>query len=94
MPTPIATELITFIIRQTGWHLEYVKSLPVHEALELVGELRFQKSVDDYNAAVNFAMAVRGVREFLNKPPQREQRSETDIWTIAEKAGIKIPGQR
>ena len=105
MSHPVSNQLIAFLVRETGWNLEYIGKLPVDEALALAAELRHQKSVEEYNASANFAMLMtmyasahsrRSYRleDFIGPPPQRQKEEEQDLWTGAEANGIKIPSQR
>jgi len=97
-------ELIVFIIRETGWSLEYttnlIKTLPIKKLNTLVGELQYQKALEDYRMAANFALIVATmasskkrkykVTDIIGHPPKRKD--EPDKFKQAvEKAGIKIP---
>jgi len=77
-------ELIVFVIRQTGWSLEYVRAIPFDFLMALVEELRYQRAVDNYNMASNFAMVIANwasamgkrryrVSDFVGYPPYRRE---------------------
>jgi len=100
-------ELVAFVIKETGWTLEYIRNLPLKDLYLLVDELSYQKQLDDYRQACNFAAVMatlinlwskRKVRpqELVGQPPKRQNitRKELSIWQIAEKTGIKIPKDR
>jgi hypothetical protein len=51
-------EGISLIARETGWTLEYIRSLPVRHFQVLVYEFTFERSVETYRDAYNAAMIV------------------------------------
>ena len=51
-------ELIVFVIRQTGWCLEYIRAIPFAQLQALAAELRYQKEIDDYRRTADFAMVI------------------------------------
>jgi hypothetical protein len=51
-------EAISLIARETGWTLEYIRSLPVGYFQVLVYEFTFEKSLEIYRDAYNAAMIV------------------------------------
>ena len=51
-------ELIVFVIRQTGWLLEYVRDMEMAQLVTLARELAYQKAIEDYRVAYNFALAL------------------------------------
>jgi len=75
-------EIIVFIIRQTGWSLEYVRSLPIDILNTLTEEMSYQQAMEDYNRNLGSAMIVAtmassktrrySAREVLGDPPQRK----------------------
>lgn len=92
-------ELIVFVIRETSWSLEYVRSIPYDQLLALTNELVYQKAVDEYKRDYPLAtlLAVltsdknkhRKPEDFLGKSPQRK--GGNTLWQKAQSAGIKIP---
>ena len=101
-------ELIVFLMREFGWTLEYtqnlIRKLPLKKLNALIAEVKFQKSVDDYQIASNFAMVIANwasaqsknkrykVTDFIGQPPSRETPKEYPTLTeVAEKQGIKLP---
>lgn len=95
-------DVIAFIVRETGWTLEYIRNLPVTYLNTLAEELAFLKAQDDYRQAYNSALIVCAMcstkqhrlkpEDIVGSPPQRKRRKgETSIWKLAEKNGIKIP---
>ena len=100
-------ELVAFVIKETGWTLEYIRNLPLKDLYLLADELSYQKQMDDYRQACNFAAVIAKLnnlwskrkvipQEIVGQPPKRQNimRKETDIWQIAEKTGIRIPKDR
>ncbi len=77
-------ELIVFVIRETGWTLEYVRELPLDDLFALVKELSYQKAIDEYKMALNFAMVISNwatamskhkryrPTQFVGEPPDRK----------------------
>ena len=55
-------ETIVFIIRETGWTMEYTRmivgSLSVKKLKSFVDELRYQKAIDEYRLLRAVAVAV------------------------------------
>ena len=101
-------ELIVFLMREFGWTLEYTqnlaKTLPLKKLNALIAEVKFQKSVDDYQLASNFAMVIANwasaqtkgkrykVTDFIGQPPNREApKKYPSLTEVAEKQGIKLP---
>lgn len=80
-------EVVVFLMRQFGWTLEYtvdlVKTLETGKLNALIKEVQYQKALDDYATASNFAMAVATwasaqgrrrykVADFIGRKPRRE----------------------
>lgn len=77
-------EAIVFVIRETGWSLEYIRALPIGTFNQFLKELRYQKKVDEYRNLRGFAMALanwasskkRGVKfrieDFIGDEPTRK----------------------
>ena len=101
-------ELIVFLMREFGWSLEYtvglVKTLPVKKLNTLIAELTYQRAVEDYQIASNFAMIIANwasaqtkgrkykVTDFIGQPPQRtETIKQPSLQEVAEEQGIKMP---
>ncbi len=99
-------QLIVYLCLTLGWTFEYacdfVKNQDVKKLQTFVKELQYQKSVEDYRYASNFAMALsvwanslkKGnhykVSDFIGQPPQREG-YKPKLKRIAEVEGIKMP---
>lgn len=100
-------ELIVFLMRSfPGWTLEYttnlVLNLPIKKLNALTEELRFQKAMEDYQIASNFAMIIsnwassksRGrkykITDFIGEPPSRSGKTGA-LTEAAEKQGIIMP---
>lgn len=89
-----------FLVRETGWTLEYIRELPVRKYYALLEELSYQKALDDYRTAYNSVLIVSAListkqrrvtpTDIIGHPPQRTKKEES-IWLLAKKAGIKIP---
>ena len=102
-------ELVVFLMREFGWELEYttklVQTLPVKKLNALVKEVQYQKSVEDYQTATNFAMIIANwasaqsknknykVIDFIGKPPNRTGESGTGLRELAQKEGIIMPSK-
>jgi len=92
-------EIITLVVRETGWSLEYVQQMPFAILCKLVEELDYQKKLDDYKTASYFAMVIATylnahtkdrkfkIKDFIGDPPQR--RKEGGI-SLAHKTGATI----
>ena len=97
--------LVAFIIRETGWTLEYVRNLPLEDLFLLANEFTELKKGEDYQQAYNFASMIATMVNLWSKnrikpedivgyPPEHnkiKEEKEEDIWKIAEKHGIQIP---
>ena len=57
--------LIAFMVKETGWSLEYIRSMPFSDLMALAAE-------------------------FIGKLTEEVRRD--DVWELAKKEGIKIPG--
>lgn len=76
-------ELIVLLIRETGWSLEYIRSLPIDDFYALVQEIAYQKALDRYEQMKNAAMIVAtlassdrhkySVTDIIGPPPERTQ---------------------
>jgi len=81
MDTDTINEAFVFIIRETGWTLEYIRKLPFDILAEIVEELRYQKAMDDYKNAYNSAMIITALlcsdkktitpQDIVGEPPKR-----------------------
>lgn len=92
--------MIVFVIRETGWTLEYIRQIPYKQLMTLVNELAYQKEVELYNR--NYYLGViaailtsdkthrRKAEDFVGRPPKRR----VDICKMAKKAGIEIPNSQ
>lgn len=85
-------EAISLIARETGWTLEYIRSLPVRYFQVLVYEFTFEKSLETYRDAYNAAMVVCAlinskshhykVEDIIGYPPERRDMEETNLGQI------------
>ena len=81
-----ANELIVFLIRETGWPIDYIvnhifKGLPVSQFNSLIEELKYQKAIDDYKLALHFGSLLacwtsdkshrRKASDFTGEMPKR-----------------------
>lgn len=96
-------ELIVFIIRETGWTfgetLRFVMETPIKKLNAFIDELLYQKAVDDYKLAANFAVIVATlasskqrkykVTDIIGQPPTRKVEPDK-LKKAADKAGIKL----
>jgi len=77
--------LVTLLVRETGWSLEYVLGMPVTTARRLYQHLSYQRAIDTYSTASNFAMMLANyfsahsksrrfkVSDFIGQPPTEGQ---------------------
>ena len=93
-----------FIIRETGWTfpetLRFVTETPIKKLNTFIEELQYQKAVDDYKLAANFAVIVctlasskqrkYKVTDIVGQPPTRKVEPDK-LKKAADKAGIKMP---
>lgn len=97
-------EIIVFIVRKTGWTLEYVRALSLKDLQLFVEELNHQEEIADYVMRYNFAICLANwansqgrkkyrPEQFIGGMPQRKI-EEVDIWRLAKKAGIRMPAKR
>ncbi len=97
----LTNEDIAFLIKQTGWRLDYIRTVPLKELIALIEELSYQQKLRDYQLQVMFAsiMATQlncKATDLVGQPPLRKGivDKESDIWHIAMKAGLRIPKDR
>jgi len=99
-------ELIVYLCFVCHWTFpeacQFVKETPLRQVRAFVAELEYQKSVEDYRMASNFAMALavwansqkKGnhyrVTDFIGQPPQRKN-SKSKLAKAADKENIKLP---
>ena len=99
-------ELIVWLCLTCGWTYEYSREFatktPVHVLNAFVEELKYQKAVEDYRMAQNFAILLtvwanaqkRGnhfrMTDFIGQPPHRKAPMDK-LKKAAEKEGIKTP---
>lgn len=89
-------ELVVFLMRQFGWSLEYttdlVRNLEIGKLNTLVAEVKYQKAVEDYDRASNFAMAIANwasaqgkrkyrIKDFIGPRPRREPQTKAEVET-------------
>ncbi len=105
MNNETANELIVYLVRKTGWSLEYCRSIPINELYTLVNEMRYQEAVDDYRLAAKFALIAiimirllakgkMNVEDLIGPPPERGALytgGKKDLWQMAKEAGLRIP---
>ena len=54
----LINETIVLIARETGWTLEYIRSLKLSEVNQLIKEIRYQRSVEEWKMMRAVALAV------------------------------------
>jgi hypothetical protein len=82
-------EAIVTIARETGWTLEYIRSLPVDYLQVILDEITFQKASEAYQLAYNSAMVVCALinsedkqytpEEIIGERPERRVMAELNI---------------
>lgn len=97
--------VIVYLIRQTGWSLEYatdlVRDLPAEKLNALLTEMSYQQACDDYKLACNSAMIIAtwvnansrrrySLSHFVGYPPRREE-EQNRLKAATKLAGIKTP---
>lgn len=97
-------ELIVSLCLILGWTFDeackFVTEQPIKKVKLFVAELQYQKAVEDYRMAANFASIIATmasskqrrytVSEIIGHPPQRAN-TEDKIVKAAQKANIKLP---
>ncbi len=98
-------ELIIWLVRHTGWTLEYttnlVQTLPTEKLNLFIREFQYQEALEDYKIASNFAMIIANwassqgkhryrVTDFIGNPPQQTNKLSKAI----KNEGIKIPEEK
>ena len=96
-------EIVVFLMRQFGWTLEYttnlVSTLEIGKLNALIKEVQYQKKLDDYNLASNFAMLIANwasaqgnrryqIKDFIGKPPKRTPMTQREK-DLEREAAIK-----
>jgi hypothetical protein len=78
-------DLVTYLIRHTGWSLEYIGELEIDTANALFQEIQWQQSLVDYDNASMFAMVIANwasaqtknrrfkITDFIGDRPSRSQ---------------------
>lgn len=93
-------EAVVYMVRHTGWSLEYIRKMPVDLLHTFVEELKYQGQVEDYNKNHLLALILTAltkdttVEDILGPAPKRPYEEVNDIWQLAEKIGIRIPSLR
>lgn len=83
-------ETITFLVRETGWTLAHLRSLPISELYALVDELSYQKAIEDYRLKCLFAAVMATqinlwskrrvtVSELVGEPPERKESKMNEV---------------
>jgi len=98
-------EVIVLLMREFGWSLEYtiaqVQSLPLAKLNAILNELQYQRAMEEYRTATNFAMVIANwasaqgkrrysIKDFVGNPPRRAH-NEAALMDVARKEGIVIP---
>ena len=96
-------ELIVWLCLVLHWpyeeSLKFVRQTPIKKLNAFVEELQYQKAVEDYRQASNFAVIVctlasskqrkYKVQDIIGHPPARKI-EPNELKQAAEKAGIKL----
>ena len=96
-------ELIVWLCLVLGWTFpdakQFVTETPIKKLNKFVEELQYQKAVDDYKLAANFAVIVATlasskqrkykVTDIIGQPPARKI-EPSELKQAADKAGIKL----
>jgi hypothetical protein len=96
-------ELIVYLCLVCHWTFEYsckfVRETNVKKLNAFVEELQYQKAVEDYRQAANFAVIVATlasskqrkykVQDIIGQPPARKV-EPSELKQAADKAGIKL----
>jgi hypothetical protein len=96
-------ELIVFLCLSLHWtfdeSLKFVRQTPIKKLNAFIEELQYQKAVEDYRQAANFASIVctlasskqrkYKVQDIIGPAPARKAAPD-ELKQAAEKAGIKL----
>jgi hypothetical protein len=96
-------ELIVYLCLVCHWpyeeSLKFVRQTPIKKLNVFIEELQYQKAVEDYRQAANFASIVctmasskqrkYKVQDIIGPPPARKA-APNELKQAAEKAGIKL----
>jgi hypothetical protein len=93
----VDNKVITLIIRETGWTLDYIRAQPVSTLFALVNEIAYQRAVEDYRQDCRSASVMTtminlwakkqvSVDEIIGQPPER--RNMEDDKTLAK--GVEL----
>jgi hypothetical protein len=98
-----AREVRAFLVRETGWTLEYIESLSLRvgvlEVYRLVGDMRLLKRQDEYHRD-RITMLTRCrfdddvlIEDIIGAPPKSpyQKEKETSIWLLAKSQGVRVP---
>ena len=99
-------ELIVYLCLNLGWTFteasSFIRETPIKKVNEFVQELQYQKEVENYRIASNFALVIKTwanaqkkgnhyrVSDFIGQPPHRK----VDLTEAAKKANIKLPEEK
>ncbi len=100
----MSDEIIVFLMREFSWTLEYtvnlVKTLPIKKLNTLISEIQYQKALEDYKTASNFALIVSTlastskrkykITDIIGHPPKRAVQ-ENVLSKAAKREGIRLP---
>lgn len=96
-------ELIVWLCLTLGWTFDeahtFVTKTAIKKLNAFVEELKYQKEVENYQIASNFALVIKTwanaqkkgnhyrVSDFIGQPPHRK----VNLFEAAKKANIKLP---
>ena len=96
-------EAIVYLARKLHWSLKEIGGLTPKQFNEIMGELQFQESQEQYRQDHDTASILAAIadtipskshrtykaRDFIGQEPQREK--QKSIEELAEEKGIKLP---
>ena len=99
------TESVVYIARKLGWSREFIGTLTPNQFNEILGELYFQESIDEWRRLQSIASILAAIyntiprkrgskvykaSDFLGDMPERNPK-EDSLETIANQRGVKLP---
>ena len=103
------TEYIVYIARKLHWPRAEIGQLTPIQLIEILKELHYQESVEEYNRAYSVALLLAAISntiprkrgavpakatDFLSmEMPTRSTKVKTDLEKLALAKGIKLPKQ-
>jgi len=105
----VNTEAIVYIARKLGWSRREIGDLTPQQFVDILKELSYQESLEDYRTQHNVASILAAIyntiprkkgsktfkaSDFIGESPQRNATpKENSIELLAKRRGIKLPSK-